>query len=127
MITVDASVVIAHLQPSDRHHITATGYLLDHADEPLLVHAMTLAEILVGGVRSGRARELLGDLEAIGVEVAEPHPDEPLRLATLRAETGLKLPGCCALETAVTTRSTLATFDDRLAAIARQRHLTVGP
>lgn len=127
MITLDASVVIAHLQPHDPHHHAATTYLRDHADEQLLIHSLNLAEVLVGGVRAGRGQELLADLHAIGLRAADRVDGEPLRLAGLRVETGLQLPGCCALDTALTSDSTLATFDERLAEVARKHHLTVGP
>ena len=127
MITLDASVVIAHLQPRDPHHHAATACLRDHAEQPLLIHSLNLAEVLIGGVRAGRGQELLDDLHAIGLQVAERHDGEPLRLAALRVETKLKLPDCWALDTALTSGSTLATFVGRLAAVARTRHLEVGP
>lgn len=126
MITLDASVVIAHLQPRDAHHEAATAYLREHADQPLLMDSLNLAEVLIGGVKAGRGQELLDDLHAIGVRVADRRDHEPLRLAALRVETGLKLPDCCALDTALTSKSTLATFDEQLADAARTRHLTVG-
>jgi len=127
MITLDASMLIAHLQPRDPHHEAATTYLRGNADQPLLMHSLNLAEVLVGGVRAGRGQELLDDLHAMGVGVAMQHDGEPLRLAALRVETGLKLPDCCALEAALASESTLATFDERLAAAARSRHVKVGP
>jgi predicted nucleic acid-binding protein len=127
MITLDVSLVIAHLQPRDPHHSAATAFLLEHADEPLLIHPFNLTEVLVGGVRVGRGQELLEDLGAIGLRVADRHEGEPLRLAALRVETGLKLPDCCALDTALTYGSALATLDERLGSVARARHLEVGP
>ncbi len=127
MITLDASLVIAHLQPRDRHHTAAATFLRECADERLIIHSLNLAEVLVDGVKAGRGQELLDDLRAIGVRVAEPSDGESLRLAALRVETGLKLPDCCALDTALTSESTLATFDERLATVARKRHVTVGP
>lgn len=127
MITLDASVVIAHLEPRDPHHRIATAYLRDHVDEQLLIHPLNLAEVLVGGVRAGRGQELLADLRGIGIRAADRSDGEPLRLATLRVESGLRLPDCCALDTAMTAGSALATFDENLARAARERHLTVGP
>ncbi|MGC5615025.1 type II toxin-antitoxin system VapC family toxin [Georgenia sp. Z1491] len=126
MITLDASVVIAHLRPKDLHHEAATAYLRAHADEELLIHPLNLAEVLVGGVRVGRGDELQADLNALGIQAVVPREGEPLRLATLQVETGLKLPDCCALNTAVTSGSALATFDDKLAEAARARHVPVG-
>jgi len=127
VITLDASLLIAHLSPNDSHHGTATAYLRNHAGEPLLIHSLNLAEVLVGGVRAGRGQELLNDLHAIGLRVADQYAGESPRLATLRVETGLKLPDCCALDAALTSGSALATFDERLAAVTRTRHLEVGP
>ena len=127
MITLDASLLIAHLSPDDAHHRAATGYLRETAGEDLVIHSLNLAEVLAGGVRAGRGQEMLADLEAIGVRVADRPAGEPLRLANLRVSTGLKLPDCCALDTALATASTLATFDDALATAARERHLAVAP
>lgn len=127
MSTLDASVLIAHLYPRDEHHHAATEYLRERAGEPLLIHPLNLAEVLVGGVRAGRGQELLDDLHAIGIRVADPRTDEPLRLAALRVDTGLKLPDCCALDTALASESALATFDERLASVARTRHLRTAP
>ncbi len=125
MIALDASVLIAHLNPHDSHHEAATELLLDAAPRSLLVHPLTLAEVLVGGVRVGRGAAMRDDLEAAGVSVAESGPDEPLRLAELRATTGLKMPDCCVLAVALHEHATLATFDLALADAARRRNVTV--
>ena len=58
---------------------------------------LNLAEVLVGAVRAGRGHELVDDLHAIGVRAADSADGERLSLATLRVETRLKLPDCCAL------------------------------
>lgn len=127
MIALDTSVLIAHLSSSDSHHVEATSILHEAATEPLIAHSLTLAEVLVGGVRIGMGTEMLADLYATGIQIASRDEDEPLRLAILRVTTGLKLPDCCVLDTALTTGSGLATFDHNLAAAARQRHVAVVP
>jgi predicted nucleic acid-binding protein len=124
VITLDAGVVIAHLSPTDAHHRAATAYLVASADEDFVIHCLNLAEVLVGGVRTGRGQELLTDVEQIGIHVADRPPGESLRLANLRATLGLKMPDCCALDTALHTGSTL---DESLANAARQRRVTVAP
>lgn len=125
MIVLDASVVIAFLQPSDRHHTRAITLLEEHVADAVLMHPINLAEVLVGAERHGRGSDLLRDLVAIGIQQA-PHTD-PLHLARLRVATGLKLPDCCALAAALDANGALATFDDALAAAARERHLPVQP
>jgi predicted nucleic acid-binding protein len=127
VITLDASVVIAHLAPDDPHHDAASGLLSAAAAEDLVMHSLNLAEVLVGGVRVGRGQEMLEDLQAIGVRVAKRPDGEALRLAHLRVASGLKLPDCCALDTALSTGSTLASVDQGLATAARAFHLRVLP
>jgi predicted nucleic acid-binding protein len=127
MIVLDASVLVAHLYPFDTHHDHASNLLLDAVGNPLLVHAFTLAEVLVGGVRIGRGVEMRADLTAAGVQLAARDDDEPLRLAELRAATGLKLPDCCVLDAAVVNDARLATFDLVLAKVARRLGVPVVP
>ena len=127
MIALDASVLIAHLSPFDSHHTAATAILLDATPGSTLVHTLTMAEVLVGGVRIGRGAAMRDDLRAAGVDVAPHDVDEPLRLAELRASTGLTLPDCCALDVAIHHRADLATFDAALALAGRRRGLTVLP
>ncbi len=125
MIALDANVLIAHLNPTDPHHRTAIAILLGGKHGQMLVHTVTMAEVLVGGVRIGQGAAMLDDLQAAGIVVA-PHDDgEPLRLAELRATTRLKLPDCCVLDIAIHHKASLATFDDALATAARQRGVPI--
>jgi predicted nucleic acid-binding protein len=127
VIALDASVLIAHLNPTDQHHQAATAILLAGAPGQMLVHTVTLAEVLVGGVRIGQGASMRDDIRAAGIAVAPYDDDEPLRLAELRATSGLKLPDCCVLNVALHHNASLATFDDTLAAAARQRGVRVEP
>jgi predicted nucleic acid-binding protein len=125
MIALDASVLIAHLNPADRHHPAATAILLAGTPGQMLVHTITLAEVLVGGVRVGQGAPMRDDLRSAGIVVA-PHDDgEPLRLAELRATSGLKLPDCCILDVAIHHHASLATFDEALAVVARHHGVPV--
>ena len=125
MIAIDASVLIAHLNPADPHHHLATQILLAASPGQMLVHAITLAEVLVGGVRVGQGLSMRNDLHAAGIVVAPSDDQESLRLAELRVNTGLKLPDCCVLDVAMRNRANLATFDEALASEARKLGLTV--
>lgn len=62
--------------------------------------------------KARRAHEMLADLHAIGIHVADRHDGEPLRLASLRAVFGLKNPR-------------LLRTGRRPAKAARQYHVTV--
>jgi toxin FitB len=125
VIVMDASVLIAHLNPGDPHHQAATAILLTGTPGQMLVHTITLAEVLVGGVRIGHGAAMLDDLRATGIAIAPHGEGESLRLAELRANSGLKLPDCCVLDVAIHYRARLATFDEALAAAARKRSVLV--
>ena len=127
MIVLDASVLIAHLDPDDAHHSSATLLLREPPAAPLLVHGLTLAEVLVGGVRVGRGEAMLAQLYAAGLVLAPQDEHEPLRLAELRVSSGLKLPDCCVLDAALQHGAALATFDAALAEAGQRGGLDVLP
>jgi predicted nucleic acid-binding protein len=125
VIVLDASVLIAHFESTDAHHQRATQLLVDAADESLGASPLTLAEVLVGPARIGKldtAQAALRDLEVATIALAD---NAPVRLATLRAGTRLRLPDCCVLLAAETAEAQVATFDDRLASAATELGLTV--
>lgn len=112
MIVVDASVLIAFLDPGDAHHRAAVE-LLESSAPPLVVHPMTAAEVLVAPARLRIADQVWADLIAIGVET-DGTPIDPMQLAQLRVDTGCKMPDCCVLASAAIHRVTVATFDVQL-------------
>lgn len=125
MIVLDASVLIAHLDAQDLHHERATRLIKDAADDRLGISPLTLAEVLVGPARLHRlpaAEVALQDLEIATVELTAR---APVRLATLRVNTRLRLPDCCVLLAAETAQAAVATFDSRLAEAARGLGLDV--
>ncbi|MBT2517652.1 type II toxin-antitoxin system VapC family toxin [Streptomyces sp. ISL-90] len=118
MIALDASVVIAHLSSHDAHHAVATRFFRTHLDDEFIVHTLTLTEILVGPIRVGRAALAEQQLALLAVGEWMPEAGSATRLARLRVETGLKLPDCCVLDAAMTTRAELATLDRALSRAA---------
>jgi len=126
VIVLDASVIIAHWDSADTQHRQANELLLRSSGEEIAASPITLAEVLVVHVRSGRldaARKALKDLEVLTL----PLDDAAVGLALLRSSTRLKLPDCCVLLAAEQRRASIATFDARLAAAARARgHAVLG-
>lgn len=123
MIVLDASVLIALLDGEDAHHAAAETLLAREIDDEFAASSLTLAEVLVMPAREGRldaAREALEDLD-----VKEwPFPvDAAVKLAQIRAGTGLKMPDCCVLLAAEEVQARIASFDNRLKDAAVGRNL----
>lgn len=125
VIVLDASVLIAYLDAEDVHHAAAEELLVRAIDDDLAANSLTLAEVFVRPAQDGRlnlVREVLGDLEVREL----PFPvDSAVRLAQIRASTGLKMPDSCLLLTAEEAAASVASFDERLAQAAVDRGLTV--
>jgi predicted nucleic acid-binding protein len=128
VIVLDASVLIAYLAEDDPHHQRSRRILA--ADDQFMAHSITLAEAFVKGERENRLDEVAEAFEGLAIAEADRMGHEPRRLARLRVQTGLKIPDCCVLmladaQDAVQANAFLATFDARLAQVARQRGIVV--
>lgn len=114
MIVLDANVLIALLDDEDVHHGRAMGVLTELADRPLAASAITVAEVLVEPVRTGRLIPAQTALEGLVTELALT-PGSAARLAALRVTTQLRLPDCAVLLAAADVDAeAIVTFDDRL-------------
>lgn len=120
MIVLDASVLIAHLDGSDRHHTTARNLLEANSGEPLGASPITLAETLVSPARAGRQGDAEAALQRLGVQELPLRGGTPGRLAEMRAEVGLKMPDCCVLLAAQDHEGIVASFDSDLLLAARK-------
>jgi predicted nucleic acid-binding protein len=125
VIVVDASALIAHLDEHDALHDRAEEALMRAADQPLGCSTITLADVLVGPARRGRldvAQAALGELDVAEIPFAD---GAAVRLASLRAKTGLKLPDCCVLLAAQEAGArSIVTLDEALAREAERLGLS---
>lgn len=124
MIVLDASVLIAYLDADDARHGAADGLFAREIDE-LGVNTLTLAEVLVAPARRGLVDvvlDILGDLEVVELPIPR---GAAVRLASLRAQTGLRMPECCVLLAAGDAEARIATFDRQLARVASDRGIDV--
>ena len=125
MIVLDASTLIAFLDPSDALHATAVASLLTCSEHELAVSPITHAEILVGPTRAGTLSRTQDALTALRVcEIGLPVDAAP-RLAALRAGTRLRLPDCCVILAAQQCAGAVLAFDNRLTAVARECQVAV--
>ncbi len=125
MIVLDASVLIAYLDSDDDHHVAAETLLASTLDHDLGVNPLTLAEVLVVPARDGRLEPVQRALRDLEVEELPSPADAAVRLARLRASTGLRMPDCCVLLAADDAVATVASFDDRLVKSATDLNLRV--
>lgn len=124
MIVIDASVMIAFLNPADAHSSAARALFETTSRVRLVAHRLTIAETLVGAARADVTRAVLRALDSVGVGRLD-EPDDPADLAELRARTGLKMPDACVLLAARRDGAHLATFDSRMARAARDEGIPV--
>lgn len=124
--TLDASVLIALMNAGDAHHRDAVTLVRRAAIAgDLIAHPLTIAESAVGAAEHGRLQQVRDAFAGIGLATAPGDPDQPWRLAELRARTRLALPDCCVLDVALESQGALATFDVRLAAAAHEHGVPV--
>lgn len=123
MIVLDASVLIAQLDASDRHHAKARSLLEANSGEQLGASPITLAETLVSPARAGRLEDAQAALQRLGVRELPLAEGSPGRLARLRAEVSLKMPDCCVLLAAQDYDASVASFDSQLLEAARRLEL----
>ncbi len=125
MIVADASWVVALRDPKNAHHDEAAAVNDALGHEGVLFHPVTFAECLIAPAKLGMVDEAAAALRA-AFEVTDVDRDGPVRWASLRAETGLRLPHAIVLDTALRhSARAIATFDQRLAASAVDHNLTV--
>ena len=123
LTALDASVLIALLDPNDAHHQAARAALDAHADDDLHIPAHTLAEALVHPARAGKEREALRLIASL--EIAVDPIDEAVAVAAakLRAQHGsaLRMPDALVLAYAdVRKAKRVLTADARWSAWSRR-------
>jgi predicted nucleic acid-binding protein len=120
VIVLDASVLIAFLDGSDRHHAKANSLLETLSSEPWGASSVTLAETLVYPARAGRLEEAEAALVGLDLQELLSGGGAPGRLAEMRADLGIKMPDCCVLLAAQDNDATVASFDAGLLSAAQK-------
>jgi hypothetical protein len=93
-----------YLDGADSHHEAAEALLTRVVDDDLGTNPLTLAEVLVVPARTGRLDTVLLVLRDIDVQALPFPTDTAVRLAKLRADTGLKMSECCSYSPLRTSR-----------------------
>ena len=101
LIVLDASVVIALLDPADALHAAAKREFDRVAGDDLALPASALAETLVAPARVGRVAAVRGQLNALEIRIVEGGEEVAVVAAEMRARhKGLRLPDALVLATA---------------------------
>jgi predicted nucleic acid-binding protein len=88
MICVDANVLIAALDATDRFHHVASETIIEHA--PVVALNVTWAEALVRPIQDGNGDVALGLLAEYGIEAVPVHDDVAFRAAEVRGRHGTR-------------------------------------
>lgn len=126
LIALDASVLIALLDPGDVHHQHARAALEAHVDDDLRIPAHTLAEALVHPARAGKEREARQLIASLEITVDPIDEAVAVAAARLRAKhgSGLRMPDALVLAyTDVRKAKKVLTSDVRWASWSRRVEL----
>ena len=115
---LDAGVIIGLYDDKDPHHKWAVDFMFQTTAEKLVMSAVNHAEILVYPIRAGVKDAFLAGIEGLGIKLDVNSLLETQALATLRADTGLKMTDVCAIHLALSEDSILATTDKAVAKAA---------
>ena len=124
LTVLDASVVIAFLDPDDALHEAAVVALTEHQHDELVIPASVYAEILVGPYRKGA--EAVAEVEAFladfAVRIEAMTPAIARAAARLRSDSrGLRLPDALVLATAdETAADSVLTGDESWTTLSRR-------
>lgn len=125
MIVIDADVLIGYLDSDDVHHDSAMALLEREIDDDFVASSLTLAEVLVGPTRARRVVDAVGALRDLEVSEQPLPADAAVKLAELRATTGLRMPDCCVLLATRELQARVASWDVRLKNAAMKMGLEV--
>ncbi len=125
VVVLDASALIALHDSRDRHHAWARQMFIDTVDASLVMSTLTYAEVLVHPTRAGKLREFQDSVSGLGIDVRGVSPESATDIASLRAQTALKMPDVIVLCQAQALGASVATTDRALANEASEQGLVV--
>lgn len=124
-MVLDASALIALVSSNDPHHGWALEMFRDTVGFDLQMNALTHAEVLVHPARAGKLERFTKLIGGLGMEITPIGISDSTALAKIRANTNLKMPDVVVLHQAMKVKGSIATTDQTLAKIAKEKGLGV--
>ena len=115
VVTLDAGVLIALMNSQDAHHEWAVDLLKQTLHDELNMSVLTMAECLVAPERQGLGKKFAENIAKLEIKIEPLTSEASTHLASLRAQTNLRMPDAVALQAAQTRGNRLATTDKTLA------------
>ena len=110
---LDSSVLIAILNPDDKHHeLAIDSYSDSHRYQ---FSALSITEVLPSAIKAGTSKAVMGKLEQIATEVVALDEQIAQIAAGIRVTHGLKTPDAIICASATQTKAQLWTLDAKLA------------
>lgn len=125
IVVLDAGALIALSSASDAHHEWAMGMFRHTLNHELSMSALTYAEVMVHPTKAGKAEDFQQRLAGLHIQVRPFDSTDVSGLATLRVNSGLRMPDAVVLHESLTLGATLATTDKNLSREARKRGVVV--
>ena len=125
LVVLDASALIALASDTDPNHNWALEMFRDTVSFGIQMTALTQAEVLVHPARAGKLEKFLKLIGALGIEITPIEESDSSQIARIRATTSLKMPDAVVLCQAIKVAGSIATTDQTLARVAKEKHLGV--
>ena len=125
LVVLDASALIALASDIDPNHSWALGMFRDTAGFGIQMTALTQAEVLVHPARAGKLEKFLKLIGALGLEITPIEESDSSQIAKIRAATSLKMPDAVVLSQAIKVSGSIATTDQKLARVAKEKGVGV--
>ncbi len=110
---LDSSVLIAILNPEDKHHqIAVDSFSESHRYQ---FSALSITEVLPAAFKAGTSQAVMGKLQQIATEIIALDSQIAELAASIRVSQGLKTPDAIISASATQTKAQLWTLDAKLA------------
>ena len=114
-VVLDSSVVIALLNPQDKHHRSVVTYISNAGENEYLISAITLAESVSKPGQSAKSELIVREIQSRVHAVVDLDSDIAMSAGKLRASKDLGLPDALIAATALALEAEVWTTDKKFA------------